>query len=113
MQINRDWCAPELVEIGKALGISLPEGSAEQAADTTIDAVAELFAAVGIPSSLKDLGIAREQLPTVAEQSLGIARLIKNNPRPLDAAAMEMLVAAAFAGDRSSLKASEDQRKAS
>jgi alcohol dehydrogenase len=112
MQINRDWCAPELIEIGRALGVSLPQGSAAPTADTTIDAIADLFAAVGIPSSLKDLGITREQLPTVAEQSLGIGRLIKNNPRPLDAGAMEMLLAAAFAGDRSTLKAHADQRKA-
>lgn len=113
MQINRDWCAPELVEVGRALGISLPEGPAELAADATIDAVADLFAAVGIPSSLKDLGITGDQLPAIVTQSLGIARLIKNNPRPLDVAAMKTLVGAAFAGDRSALKARDDQRKAS
>jgi alcohol dehydrogenase len=113
MQINRDWCAPELVEIGQALGLTLPQGSVEAAADATVDAVADLFAAVGITRSLEDLGISREQLPTVVEQSLGIARLIKNNPRPLDASAMERLVEAAFTGDRMSLKARADQRKAS
>lgn len=113
MQINRDWCAPELVEIGEAMGVSLPAGSLEQRADATIDAVSDLFASVGIPKSLADLGIRRDQLATVEEQSLGIARLIKNNPRPLDAPAMRLLVAAAFAGDRSSLAAQPDQRKAS
>lgn len=113
MQINRDWCAPELVQIGQALGVSLPDGPVEPAADAAIDAVAGLFKAIGIPASLKDLGITREQLPTVCEQSLGIARLIKNNPRPLDASSMEMLVGAAFDGDRSSLKTPADHRKAS
>jgi alcohol dehydrogenase len=113
MQINRDWCAPELVEIGEAMGVSLPAGSLEQRADATIDAVSDLFASVGIPKSLADLGIRRDQLATVEEQSLGIARLIKNNPRPLDAPAMRLLVAAAFAGDRSSLAAQPDHRKAS
>ncbi|RYE63486.1 MAG: iron-containing alcohol dehydrogenase, partial [Oxalobacteraceae bacterium] len=113
MQINRDWCAPELVEIGEAMGVSLPAGSLEQRADATIDAVSDLFASVSIPKSLADLGIKHDQLATVEEQSLGIARLIKNNPRPLDAPAMRLLVAAAFAGDRSSLTAQPDQRKAS
>ncbi|CVI63444.1 iron-containing alcohol dehydrogenase (plasmid) [Agrobacterium leguminum] len=112
MQINRDWCAPEIVEIGQALGLSLPQGQIEAAADATIDAIADLFSAIGIPATLKDLGIKREQLADVAEQSLGIARLIKNNPRPLHAVAMEMLVGAAFNGDRASLKAHSDQRKA-
>lgn len=113
MQINRDWCAPELVEIGEAMGVALPAGSLEQRADATIDTVSNLFASVGIPKSLADLGIKHDQLATVEEQSLGIARLIKNNPRPLDAPAMRLLVAAAFAGDRSSLTAQPDHRKAS
>lgn len=113
MQINRDFCAAEIVQIGRALGVPLPEGKRELAADATIDAVAELFSAIGIPASLQELGITREQLPLVCEQSLGIARLIKNNPRPLDASSMEMLVGAAFAGDRTSLKAPADHRKAS
>lgn len=113
MQINRDWCASEIVEIGRALGISLPEGGGDGAADATIDAVASLFKTIGIPVTLQELGITREQLPTICEQSLGIARLIKNNPRPLDASSMDMLVSAAFSGDRTSIRASENHRKAS
>lgn len=113
MQINRDWCAPELVEIGETMGVPMPAGSLEQRADATIDAVSDLFTKVGIPKTLADLGINRDQLATVEEQSLGIARLIKNNPRPLDASSMNLLVAAAYGGDRSSLKAQPDQRKAS
>lgn len=113
MQINRDWCAPELVEIGQAMGLSLPDGPEEERANATIDAVADLFASVGIPKSLAELGIRQDQLSTVEEQSLGIARLIKNNPRPLDASSMRLLVGAAFAGDRVSLKVRTNQRKAS
>ncbi|TCQ99399.1 iron-containing alcohol dehydrogenase [Neorhizobium sp. JUb45] len=113
MQINRDWCAPELGEIGRALGVSMPDGPVELAADATIDAVADLLRAIGIPSSLKELGVTRGQLPTVCEQSLGIARLIKNNPRPLDVSSMDLLVAAAFSGDRASLVTAADKRKAS
>lgn len=113
MQINRDWCASDMVQVGQALGLSQQEGSTTLLADAAIDAVETLFAAIKIPRSLQDLGITRQQLPTICEQSLGIVRLIKNNPRPLDAEAMEKLVGAAFAGDRSSLKTVTDQRKAS
>jgi hypothetical protein len=35
----------------------------------------------------------------VAEQSLASQRLIKNNPRPLDAAALTTIISAAFRGD--------------
>lgn len=113
MQFNRDWCVRELVEIGQAIGLSLPDGPQEERANATVDAVADLFASVGIPKSLAELGIRQDQLATVEEQSLGIGRLIKNNPRPLDASSMRLLVGAAFVGDRASLKAQENQRKAS
>ncbi|MFN4100268.1 MAG: iron-containing alcohol dehydrogenase, partial [Pararhodobacter sp.] len=65
-----------------------------------IAALAELFASIGIPVSLKALGLDEEKLDWVAEQSCGIERLILNNPRPIDRAQMRALVGAAFAGDR-------------
>lgn len=113
MQFNRDWCVTEMIEIGQALGLPSPEGTAEQRADATIDAVADLFSSIGIPKSLADIGIATDQLPTIVEQALGSARLIKNNPRPVDADTMKILVDAAFAGDRASLRMGSETRKAS
>jgi alcohol dehydrogenase len=113
MQFNRDACVQEMVEIGEALGLPPSKGPSQLAADATIDAIAALFASVGIPGTLADLGITREQLPTVAEQALGSARLIKNNPRPLDLSTMTELVNAAFSGDRSALHSKQEQRKAS
>ena len=61
------------------------------------------FARIGIPSTLHDLGLEESRLAWVAEQSIGIARLIQNNPRPLNLDEMRNLVAAAYHGDRSSL----------
>jgi len=113
MQLNRDWCVEELIEIGTALGVNMVDGPRERMADATIDRVADLFASVGIPKTLADLGITRDQLPTVVEQALGSARLIKNNPRPLDVSSMTLLVEAAFTGDRAALRSQREQRKAS
>jgi alcohol dehydrogenase len=113
MQFNRDSCIREMVEIGEALGLPATRAPDAFAADTAIDAVADLFASVGIPKTLADLGITAAQLPTVAEQALGSARLIKNNPRPLDLSTMTELVHAAFSGDRSALSGNPEQRKAS
>ncbi|SFU17208.1 iron-containing alcohol dehydrogenase [Mesorhizobium sp. YR577] len=113
MQFNRDWCTAELVRIGAALGVpTSPDEVSAQAADAAIDAVAALFEEIGIPKSLADLGVGPEQLPTVVEQALGSARLIKNNPRPMDGPSMELLVKAAFVGDRLALAGRQDQRKA-
>ncbi|WP_416068769.1 iron-containing alcohol dehydrogenase (plasmid) [Rhizobium sp. YTUHZ045] len=104
MELNRNFCEPELVEIGKAMGLDLQGRSSFDAASETIDAVAALFASIGIPKSIADLGIVEAQLPQVAEQAMGSARLIKNNPRLLDPTVMTSLVGAAFTGDRIGLR---------
>lgn len=93
------WNAPvirnELARIAQAAGLSGPED--------VIPALASLFARIGIPSTLRELGLEESRLPWVAEQSIGIARLIQNNPRSLNLDEMQNLVAAAYHGDRSSL----------
>lgn len=106
MEFNRRHCEPELAEIGKAMGLDLGARTVAEAAGATIDAVESLFASIGIPKTIADLGIVKSQLPTVAEQAMGSARLIKNNPRPIELATMATLVEAAFSGDRASLRAS-------
>jgi alcohol dehydrogenase len=95
------------------MGLDLKGHSLEQQADATIDAVARLFADIGIPRTIADLGVAKDQLSQVAEQAMGSARLIKNNPRPLDPASMAVLVEASFHGNRDALRADSRLRKAS
>ena len=113
MEFNRSYCEAEIGEIGQAMGLDVKGRPAEQQADPTIDAVATLFASIGIPKTIADLGISKDQLPQVAEQAMGSARLIKNNPRPLDLASMTVLVEAAFSGNRDALRADSRLRKAS
>lgn len=106
MEFNRRHCEPELAEIGSAMGLDRGTRTVAEAAGATIDAVESLFASIGIPKTIADLGVVKAQLPTVAEQAMGSARLIKNNPRPIELATMATLVEAAFSGDRASLRAS-------
>lgn len=92
MEWNRPAIAPELEEIAAAIGLT--------EVDDVIPAIAALFARIGIPGSLKALGLQEDRIDWVADQSCGIERLIQNNPRPIDRIDMRRLVAAAFAGDR-------------
>lgn len=105
MEFNRSHASAPLAEIAEAMGLETGGLSENEKAGAAIDAVADLFASVGIPRTIADLGVTLEQLPFVAEQAMGAARLIKNNPRPLDAASMAALVHAAFHGDRARLRA--------
>jgi alcohol dehydrogenase class IV len=64
-----------------------------------------LLVEVGIPRTLRDLGLAEARQSSVAEAALSAARLVQNNPRALDLAAMEAITSAAFTGNRASLAA--------
>jgi alcohol dehydrogenase len=99
MAYNRPACETELAQVAVALGAAEAADDRGHAAQAAIDAVVRLFAAIGIPRSLGELGLPTDQLDWTAEQALGIGRLIKNNPRPLDLATMRRLVRAAHAGD--------------
>jgi alcohol dehydrogenase class IV len=103
MQYNRPSCVGALAELARAVG--LPEGTPDEMSQAFIDAVADLLAEVKIPRSLAELGLKADQQDFVAESSLNAARLIKNNPRPLDLSAMQSITRAAFAGERSALRA--------
>jgi alcohol dehydrogenase len=95
MQFNKPTIVPELAQIADVTGLA--------GADAVIPAIAALFARIGIPPTLKALGLAEDQIGWVAEQSCGIERLIRNNPRPIDRAQMHGLVTAAYTGEHSHL----------
>ncbi|NHC12839.1 iron-containing alcohol dehydrogenase [Motilibacter deserti] len=102
MEFNRPVREAELAEVAAAMGVGGDDPGA--AADAAIDAVASLLESVGIPRTLAELGLPEDKVSWTAEQSLNAARLVENNPRPLDAAAAERIVRAAYAGERAGLR---------
>ncbi|TGP22968.1 MULTISPECIES: iron-containing alcohol dehydrogenase [unclassified Mesorhizobium] len=99
MSYNLAAATQEIAELGGALGVPRQDRNAVQLADATIKEVARLFNAIGITPTLADLGLPEDKIDWTAEQAFGIDRLIKNNPRPFDLAAMRRLVRAAYDGD--------------
>ncbi|MBS9721369.1 iron-containing alcohol dehydrogenase [Tianweitania sp. BSSL-BM11] len=95
MTWNRPEITPELDEIARVTGLSNGEA--------VIPAITALFKRIGIPATLRDLGLEEERITWVSEQSCGIARLIQNNPRPLPLPEMQRLVSAAYSGDFAAL----------
>lgn len=96
MAWNATEIGPELDQIATTIGL--------QSGAEVIPAIAALFGRIGIPRTLRDLGLAEDRLGWVAEQSCGIARLIQNNPRPLPPEEMRRLVGAAFHGELAQLE---------
>lgn len=103
MAYNRPACTAELAEVARAMGVDGGERDESRLAELAIETVADLFAAIRIPRTLAELGLPADKCDWTAEQAIGIGRLIKNNPRPLDLASMRVLVGAAYDGDRQRL----------
>ena len=57
------------------------------AAMLAVQAVKRLAADIGIPSSLKAVGVAEKDLPLIAEDALKVQRLLVGNPRRVSTAA--------------------------
>ncbi|HSV84486.1 MAG TPA: iron-containing alcohol dehydrogenase [Ramlibacter sp.] len=96
MAFNRPACGAEFAQIARAMGVAGDDEA--RLADAAIDAVAALLRRIGIPATLADLGLPAERVDWVAAQSLLAARLVTNNPRPLDEPALAAIIAAALGG---------------
>ncbi|HSI81842.1 MAG TPA: iron-containing alcohol dehydrogenase [Solirubrobacterales bacterium] len=90
MAFNRPQRQSALDAIAAAIG--------DPAADP-VTAVHRLGLAIGLPTSLAELGIGPDRIPEMAEQAAGIRRLAGNNPRDLDAAGCEAILDAAWHGE--------------
>jgi alcohol dehydrogenase len=99
MRYNVPARVEEFAEIARIFDLP-PAGDPQQQALAGIEAVDALLDRIGIPPTLKELGLTEDQLEYVAQQGLQSARLIDNNPRPLDADALLEITRAAYAGDR-------------
>ena len=104
MELNFPAVVPEFAQIARALGVNSLQANDAANARAAIEAVVKLFAAIGIPQNLQELGIAENQCGWVAEQSLSATRLIRNNPVPLDLEVARTVVQCAFDGQRSILR---------
>jgi len=100
MEFNRPTCVECFAEIGRAIGLS---GSDEELSRKVIDEVASLLKDIGIPVTLKDLGLPEDKQDWTAESAIGAARLVNNNPRKLDVDALKAITRAAYSGDRTTL----------
>ncbi|HTH95770.1 MAG TPA: iron-containing alcohol dehydrogenase, partial [Stellaceae bacterium] len=94
MRFNRPACTESFAAIARTMGVAGHDEN--ELADAAIQAIDDLFGCIGIPKRLSDLNMPADRVDWVAEQSMLAARLVINNPRPLDVAAMKAIVKAAL-----------------
>lgn len=92
-----DTSIEELADIGHAMGVT--ETDAGQRADAVIHRVAEIRAAIGIPHTLAEIGLARTDLPRIVDLALGVTRLAGNATRAATPDLLTSILTAAFDGE--------------
>jgi len=81
MRYNLPARKAEFAGVAQLLGRDVSALDEEQAALAAVEAVELINRQIGIPARLSELGARREQIPEFAEKAIGIARLIRVNPR--------------------------------
>jgi alcohol dehydrogenase class IV len=94
MEFNRPARPHDLAELARVM----------RSPGSAVEHVHALGQRIGLPASLAEIGIAREDLRGMAEASIKFKRLVDNNPRPLDVDALERILDAAWQGDPARLE---------
>ena len=70
LKFNGKVCPDLFRNMGNAFGMDMSNTTDEEAVEKVVDAVKELSIKLHIPQTLKEIGIPKEMLPTLAEQAL-------------------------------------------
>jgi alcohol dehydrogenase len=89
--------AERIAAVGGALGSTA--STVDDRARDALSSIVALNRAIGVPASLREIGISRQQLPQLAELASRSARLIAIAPIPVDHALLLDILDHAYTGD--------------
>ncbi|KKM11396.1 alcohol dehydrogenase [Clostridiales bacterium PH28_bin88] len=96
MQYNLPVRMEKLAEIAVLLGENTAGLSRQEAAQKGVDAVKSLIRDIKMTSRLRDLGVTGEDIPGLAEKTMGVTRLLRNNPRRASVEGMAEILTSAL-----------------
>jgi len=95
LEFNLPACQGRFARLAMAFGVAIP-GDLQASAEAFIRLVVELSEKAGVKTHLRDLGIPRGALSTMADAAMEEVRLLENNPRALTREDAERLYCAAW-----------------
>ena len=95
LEFNLPACQGRFARLAMAFGVAIP-GALQASAEAFIRLVVELSEKAGVKTHLRDLGIPRGALSTMADAAMEEVRLLENNPRALTREDAERLYCAAW-----------------
>lgn len=84
LRFNLPEAGARYAELARALNPALHAAGDAEAAEAFIATMAGHVAQAPIPQRLREVGIAANDLPMLAEAAMGVQRLLANNPRELN-----------------------------
>lgn len=96
LEYNLPVRTKELASIALALGEPVEGLSSREAALTSIEAVKELIRDIGLPNRMRDIGVQEKDLRPMAEATMLVTRLLRSNPRRVDADIIETIFKQAY-----------------
>ncbi len=96
MRFNLPTRVARFARIAQLLGEDISGLTELQAAERAVAIVERINAAIGIRPRLRDLGVTADMIPTLAEKTYAIKRILRVNPRPVTQADLQQILEAAF-----------------
>jgi alcohol dehydrogenase class IV len=96
MQYNLPVCPEEMANIAQLMGVEVEGLSLGEAAQSGVDAVRALIRDIRFPQTLTDLGVKEKDVKWIAENTIGITRLMRGNPRRIGVEDLEAIVRSAL-----------------
>lgn len=82
MEFNRDAVVGKFAEVAGAMGIP-PGADAEETSKRVVEGIFSLVRSLGIPSTLRELGVGTDDLDEIVAAAMKVTRLLDNNPKPV------------------------------
>jgi len=82
MEFNRDAVVEKFAEVAGAMGIPLG-ADAEETSKRAVEGIFSLVRSLGIPSTLRELGVGTDDLDEIVAAAMKVTRLLDNNPKPV------------------------------
>jgi alcohol dehydrogenase class IV len=95
LRFNLPAAPRRYAEVALALGVEASRSDLETA-EHGVDWLFELCQACGIPAGMSGLGVPAEAIPRMAEATMKVTRLLRNNLREVTAADAEAIYRAAY-----------------
>jgi alcohol dehydrogenase class IV len=96
MRFNRDYNVAGQVRVARALGLPGDESPEPRVADAAAHSVAEFFQQLGMPTRLRDVGVPRRGIATIAQDAMTDFGLHRNVRPVKNAAELEDLLQSAW-----------------